>query len=264
MHVTLPGYGEMTELRIAAKYYAKVTDYALIKGTTCSDDGNFYGKYWTKDSHSSGGVVYCTPNWDGTNVTYATEEWVGVRPILEGASISNFTKDEDDAHVTFYLEYLQDAAPGLLQQELETAYVANILKSEELPLNDTLADKISTNLNHVVYYYKGKKYVRGIVKPYFKDKELLLSNGETYKENDVVWIEVEPIKWFVFENENKETCLLSRDILFSGVPFSAKEIYDGDFKKTFIKKFMDECFSKDIIRGQTLEENNSLKLVKKF
>lgn len=94
MHVTIPSYEEMTKLRIAAKYYAKVTDYTLINEAICSDDGEFHGEYWTKDSHSSGGVVYCTPNWDEATVTYATEEWIGVRPILERASISNFTKDE--------------------------------------------------------------------------------------------------------------------------------------------------------------------------
>lgn len=229
MHVTIPSYEEMTKLRIAAKYYAKVTDYTLINEAICSDDGEFHGEYWTKDSHSSGGAVYCTPNWDEATVTYATEEWIGVRPILEGASISNFTKDEDDAHVTFYLEYPQDAAPGLLQQELEAAYIANILKSEELPINDTLTAEISINPNHIVYYYKGKKYVREVVK-----LETTLPNGETYEKGEIVWIEIKPIKWVRLDNNR----LLSDKILFTGVKFDVNNSYNGDFSKTLMHKYL--------------------------
>ena len=245
MHVTIPSYEEMTKLRIAAKYYAKVTDYTLINEAICSDDGEFHGEYWTKDSHSSGGAVYCTPNWDeATVVTYATEEWIGVRPILEGASISNFTKDEDDAHVTFYLEYPQDAAPGLLQQELEAAYIANILKSEELPINDTLTAEISINPNHIVYYYKGKKYVREVVK-----LETTLPNGETYEKGEIVWIEIKPIKWVRLDNNR----LLSDKILFTGVKFDVNNSYNGDFSKTLMHKYLNEYFLEDIKHFSNVE-----------
>ena len=244
MHVTIPSYEEMTKLRIAAKYYAKVTDYTLINEAICSDDGEFHGEYWTKDSHSSGGAVYCTPNWDEATVTYATEEWIGVRPILEGASISNFTKDEDDAHVTFYLEYPQDAAPGLLQQELEAAYIANILKSEELPINDTLTAEISINPNHIVYYYKGKKYVREVVK-----LETTLPNGETYEKGEIVWIEIKPIKWVRLDNNR----LLSDKILFTGVKFDVNNSYNGDFSKTLMHKYLNEYFLEDIKHFSNVE-----------
>ena len=244
MHVTIPSYEEMTKLRIAAKYYAKVTDYTLINEAICSDDGEFHGEYWTKDSHSSGGAVYCTPNWDEATVTYATEEWIGVRPILEGANISNFTKDEDDAHVTFYLEYPQDAAPGLLQQELEAAYIANILKSEELPINDTLTAEISINPNHIVYYYKGKKYVREVVK-----LETTLPNGETYEKGEIVWIEIKPIKWVRLDNNR----LLSDKILFTGVKFDVNNSYNGDFSKTLMHKYLNEYFLEDIKHFNNVE-----------
>lgn len=115
------------------------------------------------------------------------------------------------------------------------------------------------------YIYEGKKYVR--VNPNFSNERYslaTLSDGKDYSGNYPIWIEVEPIKWFIFENENKQTCLLSRDILFSGVPFSTKKIYDEDFKNTFIKKFMDEEFSKDILRGQTFAKNDqNVKVLKK-
>lgn len=59
--------------------------------------------------------------------------------------------------------------------------------------------------------------------------------------------------------------MLNLKILFVGIPFGIKKTYNGDFENTFIKKFMDVHFSKDIIRGFTspksLEEN--IKTLKK-
>ena len=58
--------------------------------------------------------------------------------------------------------------------------------------------------------------------------------------------------------------MLSLKLLFAGIPFDINETYNGDFENTFIKKFMDEEFSKDILRGQTLTKNDvNIKKLKK-
>lgn len=167
----------------------------------------------------------------------------------------------DGLKITTLGEYPQAVVANKYQEKLE-----NLYKKNELTLTGNYYTTYNINSGKIKLYeyiYKGKKYVR-VNANFLNLLYTRLSSGEYYHENFPIWIEVEPIKWFVFENENKETCLLSRDILFSGVPFDTKEIYDGDFKNTFIKKFMDECFSKDILRGQYLiKENGNVKVLKK-
>ena len=84
------------------------------------------------------------------------------------------------------------------------------------------------------YEYKGKRYVKMFsykIKMYNVRK---LSNKKIYKPTDIVWIEVEPVKWLVDE---KNGIMLSEKLLFSGVRF-----FD-------IKMYMDKYFSKDLCQG---------------
>ncbi|MCF0125135.1 MAG: AAA family ATPase, partial [Clostridia bacterium] len=69
---------------------------------------------------------------------------------------------------------------------------------------------------------------------------------------DYVWVEVEPIKWLVSE---KDKLMLAEKIVFAGVQFKhERDYHTKDFGKTDIKKFIDECWSKDI--EQVLNEKS--------
>ena len=48
------------------------------------------------------------------------------------------------------------------------------------------------------------------------------------------------------QKDEKNDVALSKYIIVSGIPFDDKFIYRGDFKNTFIKKFMDKYLAKDI------------------
>lgn len=76
----------------------------------------------------------------------------------------------------------------------------------------------------------------------YDGSEFTLSNGERYKDGDYVWVEVQPIKWLIDEEND---IALSERILFAGVQFNHKRNYH--FGTTNIKEFMDRYFSKDII-----------------
>ena len=255
---------------------AIATDFAVCLGLQCDYGQVIRGNYWTL---SAAGIKKWFYNKQKTSIIetvsangekekeFITLSIIGARPLL--VDISNYNLSQlmneqytlDGLKITTLGEYPQAVVANKYQEKLE-----NLYKKNELTLTGNYYTTYNINSGKIKLYeyiYKGKKYVR-VNANFLNLLYTRLSSGEYYHENFPIWIEVEPIKWFVFENENKETCLLSRDILFSGVPFDTKEIYDGDFKNTFIKKFMDECFSKDILRGKTLEENNSLKLVKKF
>ena len=92
-----------------------------------------------------------------------------------------------------------------------------------------------------------------------------LSNESYYDIGEDIWILVKPIEWYLYKNNEGQYCLLSLKVLFAGMPFDIKKTYNGDFENTFIKRFMDEHFSKDIVRNfsspKGLEEN--IKTLKK-
>ena len=255
---------------------AIATDFAVCLGLQCDYGQVIRGNYWTL---SAAGIKKWFYNKQKTSIIetvsangekekeFITLSIIGARPLL--VDISNYNLSQlmneqytlDGLKITTLGEYPQAVVANKYQEKLE-----NLYKKNELTLTGNYYTTYNINSGKIKLYeyiYKGKKYVR-VNANFLNLLYTRLSSGEYYHENFPIWIEVEPIKWFVFENENKETCLLSRDILFSGVPFDTKEIYDGDFKNTFIKKFMDECFSKDILRGQYLiKENGNVKVLKK-
>ena len=252
------------------------TDFAVCLGLQCDYGQVIRGNYWTL---SAAGIKKWFYNKQKTSIIetvsangekekeFITLSIIGARPLL--VDISNYNLSQlmseqytlDGLKIATLGEYPQAVVANKYQEKLE-----NLYKKNELTLTGNYYTTYNINSGKIKLYeyiYKGKKYVR-VNANFLNLLYTRLSSGEYYHENFPIWIEVEPIKWFVFENENKETCLLSRDILFSGVPFDTKEIYDGDFKNTFIKKFMDECFSKDILRGQYLiKENGNVKVLKK-
>ena len=255
---------------------AIATDFAVCLGLQCDYGQVIRGNYWTL---SAAGIKKWFYNKQKTSIIetvsangekekeFITLSIIGARPLL--VDISNYNLSQlmneqytlDGLKITTLGEYPQAVVANKYQEKLE-----NLYKKNELTLTGNYYTTYNINSGKIKLYeyiYKGKKYVR-VNANFLNLLYTRLSSGEYYHENFPIWIEVEPIKWFVFENENKETCLLSRDILFSGVPFDTKEIYDGDFKNTFIKKFMDKCFSKDVLRGQYLtKENENVKALKK-
>ena len=63
-----------------------------------------------------------------------------------------------------------------------------------------------------------------------------LSNGETYRDGDKVWVEVAPVKWLVDE---KARTMITEKLIFSGVQFNRERNYHTrDFDKTDIKTFL--------------------------
>lgn len=164
-----------------------------------------------------------------------------------------------------YGEYPQRVAPKNLQMVLEQAYQNSFstlkLTGKKYTTDsrkyDEYDDKFQAQQFQEYSYTDLKKYVRVKANSYYDGNKFTLSNGEEYKDGDYVWVEVQPIKWLVVD-ENKKIALSER-LLFAGVQFKQKRDYKGDFSKTDIKKFMDDCFSKDIelinVNVKTTESN---------
>ncbi|MEG1312905.1 MAG: ATP-binding protein [Bacilli bacterium] len=157
-----------------------------------------------------------------------------------------------------YGEYPQYVVSESQNRTLEESYRINGMKKtgKTYTTDSNKRNDYESSFNamkHEEYEVNGKKYVRIISKPDIHGNVLVhLSNGvQLYTVDDQpIWVEVQPIKWLVDE---KAKIILSKRGLFSGVTYSSEK-YNGDFKKTEIKKFMDNYFSKDIKTTRTMEE----------
>ena len=269
---TLLDYSNLSEVEFNY-LIAEVTDFSVCLGAKqigTNMNKNENGNYWIFDNNKKEVKLIDRDGvCEGVNLT----EIHSVRPLLTNASNLPYTIKEIDGtsklSTVEFGEYPQMVPSSLTQDRLKTKYEKNELELTGNYYTVYKLTEIDKNSNCFLetieleeYKYNNKRYIR--MEANFASSYSYLSDDYHHYTGEPVWIEVEPIKWYLYKNNEGQDCLLSKDLLFSGVPFSAKEIYDGDFKKTFIKKFMDECFSKDILRGKTLEENNSLKLVKKF
>lgn len=88
----------------------------------------------------------------------------------------------------------------------------------------------------------GNKYV------YFSENDLSSTCDSHY-----FWYKVEPIKWLVDEKSN---LAISEKLLFTNVPFHSIELpHPIKFEQSYIKKYMDEIFAKEII-SDSLKYNN--------
>ena len=279
---------EIKNLYLFKRLDAEITDFALCTGGIYADiEGVNNGYYWTlthKNLSSNYGPIdestIVAVDSEGEEIAVdINKNAYSARPLLINASsyeavnkfLGNHYITDDHKPVIEFGEYPQDAVSLGMQNKLKKLYKENKLELTEnyYTIYDNKSyDKTSPNLEDLnkqitfEYIYNGKKYVR--VNGNFADGGATLSNDNSYEDGEEIWIEVKPIEWYLYKNENGEYCLLSLKLLFSGVPFSTKKNYDGDFENTFIKEFMDEEFSKDILRGQYLtKENENVKALKK-
>lgn len=146
-----------------------------------------------------------------------------------------------------YGEYPQYAVDSRLGKTLDDEFSAGRLKrtGKTYTINSNKWDENSKKFNPVEYeefVYNGKKYVR--VKSNCYRNEGKLSSGVNVRSNDIVWLEVSPITWYVDE---KSKMLVSKTLLASGINYCKEGKYTGDFKTTNIYEHLNKNFAKDII-----------------
>jgi len=90
------------------------------------------------------------------------------------------------------------------------------------------------------YELNGKKYIR--VPGYPSEDNSKLSTGEQVKRGKAYWVEVQPIEWLM----DKSGWMVSKKCLFAGVHIDTLETHHSDFSKTFMKKYLDTYFAREI------------------
>ena len=168
--------------------------------------------------------------------TKPTDKNMGIRVTVPYSYIKEHcTKkelDQLDGNLEVeYGEYPQSLAPLDIQEELERQYQLGTLKTTEKKyLIDTLYKE---------YIHEGNKYIR--VDAY--NKTPYQKNGREYKDRDIAWVKVEPIRWWVVEE--KDIAMTERNII-AGISFHNKKEYDGNFENSKLGIYLNQFFVNDI------------------
>lgn len=249
---------------------ATISDFAMLLGGQVSNYNyklkKRTGSYWTDTGYD----IYngyrkptkieslYTVDSDGEihdNEVYTRN--IGCRPVLPYSTISsicsNKVRTQDGILEVEYGEYPQEAVSKTLQKILEEEYQKNSLLAtgKEYTINFAKYYEYNKPFQEqklTEYEYNEKKYVRVKANTCFNSSyHFTLSNRKKYRNGDYIWVEVQPIKWWINE---KSDLAVAEKVLFAGIEFNHNRNYDGNFNNTTLKKFMDNYLSKDIIPSQ--------------
>ena len=180
----------------------------------------------------------------------------GARPALPFSSISSIPTNgvsgrraSDGILEVEYGYYPQKAVSRDMQQKLERAFQRRSLSrtGKKYTTDSRKYDEYGKEFSpkqHEEFQLDGKRYVRVEANSCFDGDEFNLSNGESYRDGDPVWVEVAPVKWLVDE---RAKMMLTDKLIFAGVQFKhTRDYHTEDFDRTDIKTFMDRYLSKEL------------------
>jgi len=210
---------------------------ALLGGMTDrTSEGDLTCSTWTRSSFYNGMVrrVICNGRMHGCS-PYNRD--ISVRPALppwETSKISpSKVKTIKGIRVAEYGEYPQMVADEQTSEELERRLESRSLRptGKNYTFDSTDSYEFGTPFKATTcpeYELDGKKYIRVLGNPYDAESRY--------------WVQVQPIEWLVDESG----WMVSKKCLFAGIQFDTGKYYDGDFSKTFMKKYLDTYFAKEI------------------
>lgn len=247
-----------------------MTDYAIALGGDTKSTFGFKGRWFTQtvtENNESIVTNFYDVEYGCVNAILSRGE--GARPVLPFSSIKDIpsnglgiTVGKNGILEVEYGYYPQTAPKQELQNELDYAYKNNLLiETGNYYTSDSCGyfdfdKKFEPEFNYE-YSYKGKNYVRVRKKENsyaknFSTKGLELSNGCYYPCGKYIWIEVEPIKWYV---DGIDKVLVSQKILFAGIQFDDKTNGKVTFENSNIKRYMDTYFSKEFLPSNKIPTN---------
>lgn len=247
------------KLGVLKKYGSKcgITDFAVLLGGQRSKEFSIEGgltnkegtaEWWTQTLESYYHDIYTIDFSGGMSSKGCSNSNVGGRPYLKYSEISSLTKNAvtrfNGVLEVEYGEYPQDVV-----SEEEALALEGLYKDKKLNQTGkeyTFYRRIKGThdyeaLQYAEYIHNGKKYIR-----YISDAvDSKLADGRKVVKDKAYFVEVKPLKWII---DKEKDIALSKDVIFSGVPYSRTGNYD--FTQSSIKRFMSECLAKDIIPSQ--------------
>ena len=259
------------QLDVLEKYGTKsaITDLVILTGGYCEDSCSYMapddnslkgrtGWVYTRSSDGDGDVRGV--NGDGSRyLRYRYERNGAVRPALLSSFIfsqisPNRVRGYNGTEEVEYGEYPQYAPDSDVQRRLENEYKNGNLRQtgRNYTFDKTEYDDYDQYFQPVTYEeydYNGKRYIRIRANSDYGSNSFKLSNGESYRNGDYVWVEVSPVKWLI---DDKTQTLVSKRGLLSGIRFHTKDrSYNGDFSTTDMKEYLDKHMLRDLTQTAT-------------
>ena len=256
------------------------TDYALLCGCRVESQKAWY---WTKSLYpNDNDFIYCnSPNFARLSpCSLQDKKDVGIKPVIKFDSIMDFPinlvnkKDNKGNRIIEFGYYPKSVVSNEISEILNDG--VDVIEHDDIFIDKNKINSDNTLIPYssskcTIYEYNGKLYTR-IKSDVFKHRlsfarEVILSDGKYHKNGEVLWIEIEPIEWLLFEDSKM---LVAKNIVLSGLPFDIIKKYKYDksiegtsklnelFDNTFIGKYMNNTFLNNII-----ELNNLALKVKK-
>ena len=259
------------QLDVLEKYGTRsaITDLVILTGGYCEDSCSYMapddnslkgrtGWVYTRSSDGDGDVrgVYR----DGSRYfIYRYFRSGAVRPALLSSFIfsqisPNRVRGYNGTEEVEYGEYPQYAPDSDVQRRLENEYKNGNLRQtgRNYTFDKTEYDDYDQYFQPVTYEeydYNGKRYIRIRANSDYRSNSFKLSNGESYRNGDYVWVEVSPVKWLI---DDKTQTLVSKRGLLAGIRFHTKDrSYNGDFSTTDMKEYLDKHMLRDLTQTAT-------------
>jgi len=257
------------QLDVIKKYgrTAKPTDLAAILGNTTSEYGST-SSFWT--SSSTGKWVYSNRvfclEYAGDEMAWPPPLWrqPSVRPVLRPTETAKLQptvrkKSVNGVDVVEYGEYPQTVANDKTSERLESLHGSGYLHptgknytfDSVASIRDYEAPFKATS--YPEYELDGRKYIRVLGYPNEGCSEL--STRKQVEDGKPYWVQVQPIEWLV----DKSGTWVSKKCLLAGIQFDTKKEYNGDFSKTFMKKYLDTYFAKEIEPSERMADREVIK-----
>lgn len=300
MLLTLPSLDEINAIKESKENKLKkilrsaATDFAILTGSNAIEniDLSIYNKklqkykeeqfFWTKTPFWVNHSISCC-NQDGMDKDFSFQEarYPIIRPILKVSRelIDKLCEEQGNNEIVEFGMYPQDVASSNQQSRIRKSLIGFSIESKINKTNEYYTtSKVKTNdfnksdfdnlLFSSVFIYEGLKYIKIHANNRCEKREKFrLSNGEYYSNNDLVFVQVLPVKWYVDRENNS---LISVKGLLSGIKFLDESIkYEGDFSKTKMYQFLNHYMLTDILQSEKIDyellEEDGLqeKLVKK-
>ena len=259
------------QLDVLEKYGTRsaITDLVILTGGYCEDSCSYMapddnslkgrtGWVYTRSSDGYGDVRGV--NGDGSRYNeYRYKRTGAVRPALLSSFIfsqisPNRVRGYNGTEEVEYGEYPQYAPDSDVQRRLENEYKNGNLRQtgRNYTFDKTEYDDYDQYFQPVTYEeydYNGKRYIRIRANSDYGSNSFKLSNGESYRNGDYVWVEVSPVKWLI---DDKTQTLVSKRGLLAGIRFHTKDrSYNGDFSTTDMKEYLDKHMLRDLTQTAT-------------
>ncbi len=259
------------QLDVLEKYGTRsaITDLVILTGGYCEDscsymapdDNSLKGRTgWVYTRSSDGdGDVRGVSNDGSRFIIYRYRRSGAVRPALLSSFIfsqisPNRVRGYNGTEEVEYGEYPQYAPDSDVQRRLENEYKNGNLRQtgRNYTFDKTEYDDYDQYFQPVTYEeydYNGKRYIRIRANSDYGSNSFKLSNGESYRNGDYVWVEVSPVKWLI---DDKTQTLVSKRGLLAGIRFHTKDrSYNGDFSTTDMKEYLDKHMLRDLTQTAT-------------